>query len=143
MEAPAFDLWLEFEHSQPWPDPTDDFANIQVRLPDGRRYALNVWTFKFLHRARFPWPYEDTTGQPAEYVVAPDLFVERLDRPTLERVVARMLASGEMKDEWLSPPDDDFIDRLIETNPEFRALLDSRRKGPTISAEEAKRRLDL
>jgi hypothetical protein len=107
-EVPAFDLWLEFEHLEPLADddPTDDFANVQVRLPDGRRYALNVWTFKFLHRARFPWPYEDTAGQPAEYVVAPDLFVERLDRPTLERVVGQLLANGEMEAEWLCPPDE-------------------------------------
>jgi hypothetical protein len=107
-EVPAFELWLEFEHveSQPGDDPTDDFANVQVRLPDGRVYALNVWTFKFLHRARFPWPYEDTGGQAAEYVVAPDLFVERLDRPTLERVVRQLLADGEMLDEWLSPQDE-------------------------------------
>jgi hypothetical protein len=72
-EVPTFDLWLEFEHTEPPPgdDPTDDFANVQVRLPDGRKYALNVWTFKFLHRARFRWPYADASGRPAEYVVAP------------------------------------------------------------------------
>jgi hypothetical protein len=103
------ELWLEFEHTQTPPgcDPADDFANVQVRLPNGRRYALNVWTFRFLHRARFPWPHETTNGQPAEYVVAPDLFVERLDRPTLERVVGELLAHQEMKSEWLCPPDEE------------------------------------
>jgi hypothetical protein len=102
----TFDLWLEFEHclSASGADPTDDFCNIQVRLPDGRRYALNVWTFKFLRRARFPWPYEDTSGIPADYVVAPDLFVERLDRPLIEAAITNLLATGEMKDEWLCPP---------------------------------------
>jgi hypothetical protein len=100
----GFSLWLEFEHIEPRPgdDPTDDFANIQVRLPDGRRYALNVWTFKFFRRARHPRPYEGTSEIPAdEYLVAPDLFVERLDRPTLERVVSELLARGEMKQKWL------------------------------------------
>jgi hypothetical protein len=109
MEArPAFELWLEFERWEPKPgdDPADDFCNVQVRLPDGRRYALNVWTFRFLHRARFDWPH-DPDGEPAEYVVAPDLFVERLDRPLLERAVSAMLANGEMKVEWLCPPDPD------------------------------------
>jgi len=107
-EVPAFELWLEFEHwvSPPEYDPADDFANVQVLLSDGRVYALNVWTFKFLYRARFPWPYEDTGERAAEYVVAPDLFVERLDRPTLERVVRQLLADGEMLDEWLCPPDE-------------------------------------
>ncbi|MFL5339646.1 MAG: hypothetical protein ACJ8F7_05705 [Gemmataceae bacterium] len=107
-EVPAFNLWLEFEHTDPPPgdDSTDDFANVQVRLPDGRAYALNVWTFKFLYRARFPWPYADTGGRPAEYVVAPDLFVERLDRPTLERVVRQLLADDKLKAEWLCPPNE-------------------------------------
>lgn len=107
--AQEFELWLEFEHAiaTPGDDPADDFANVLVSLPDGRRYALNVWTFRFLHRARFPWPYETNTGRPAEYVVAPDLFVERLDRPTLTRAVGRMLARGEMRAEWLCPPDDE------------------------------------
>jgi hypothetical protein len=107
-EVSTFDLWLEFEHTEPSPgdDPTDDFANVRVRLPDGRTYALNVWAFKFLHRARFPWPYVDTGGRPAESVVAPDLFVERLDRPTLERVVRQLLADGGMKAEWLCLPED-------------------------------------
>jgi hypothetical protein len=107
-EVPPFELWLELEHAMPSPDddPTDDFANVQVRLADGRTYALNVWTSKFLRRARFPWPCADTGGWPAEYVVAPDLFVERLDRPTLERVVRQLLADGEMKVEWLCPSDE-------------------------------------
>jgi hypothetical protein len=109
--VPPFELWLEFEHTEPPPgaDPTDDFANVQVKLADGPKYALNVWTFKFLDRARFPWPYEETAGQPAEYVVAPDLFVENLDRPTLERVVTQLLANGEMKAEWLCPPDEEGL----------------------------------
>jgi hypothetical protein len=104
-DVPSFELWLEFEHWEPVPgsDPTDDFFNMHVLLKDGRRYAVNVWTFKFLHRARFSWPYEDTSGEPSDYVTAPDLFVERLDRKLMERIVAELLANGEMKDEWLCP----------------------------------------
>jgi hypothetical protein len=101
-----FDLWLEFEHCEPIAggDPTDDFCNIQIRLPDGRRYALNVWTFKFLRRARYPWPYEVTEDKPAVYVVAPDLFVDRIDRALIESIVAELLATRQLKDEWLCPP---------------------------------------
>ena len=29
-----------------------------------------------------------------------------MDRPTLERVVGQLMADGEMKAEWLCPPDD-------------------------------------
>ncbi len=105
----TFDLWLEFEHTQPPPgyDPTDDFANIHVQLPDGQRYALNVWTFGFMHRARYPWPYQEGVGEPDEYLLPPDLFVERLDWPTLERVVGTLLAAGKMKDAWLCPPEEE------------------------------------
>src|SRR5260370_18632382 len=101
-EIPAFELWLEFEHweAKPDDDPTDNFFNMQVKLLDGRRYALNVWTFKFLQKARYPWPYEKGAGEPEEYLLPPDLFVERLDRGLLERVVSRMLADTEMKPEW-------------------------------------------
>ncbi len=58
-DVPSFELWLEFEeYAEPIEgDPTDDFANVHVRLPDGRKYAMNVWTFKFLDRSRLPWPY--------------------------------------------------------------------------------------
>lgn len=104
----TFNLWLEWEYTQQQPgnDSADDFANVIVQLQDGRKYALNVWTFEFLRRARFPWPYQDGVGEAAEYLLPPDLFVERLDRPTLERVVARMLSAKEMRPEWLCPPED-------------------------------------
>lgn len=99
----TFNLWLEFEHSPPQvgDDPADDYANVQVRLTDGRRYALNVWTFKFLQRARYPWPHQDGVGERAEYLLPPDLFVASLDRPTMESVVSRMLAAGDLRPEWL------------------------------------------
>ncbi|WAS90369.1 hypothetical protein [Nannocystis punicea] len=107
-QSTSFDLWLEFEHWEPLPgdDPTDEFANVVVLLPDGRRYALNVWTFQFIHRARL----EDDPDVPAEYLLPPDLFVERLDRPTMERVVRQLLARDEMRAEWLCPPSDEPSD---------------------------------
>ncbi len=71
-------------------------------LNDGRRYALNVWTFDFLPLARFPWPYEaNGVEQPASYVLPPDLFVERLDRDVIQQVIAELLATDQMKPEWL------------------------------------------
>lgn len=105
----AFQLWLEFEHWIPSPDddPDGDFANIAVTLSDGRRYALTVWTFRFLERARRAWPDTDASGPAAEYVVAPDLFVERLSRDVIDRAVCEMLAKGEMRDEWLCVEGDD------------------------------------
>lgn len=75
---------------------------MTVRLADGRRYALNVWTFDFLPLARRPWPHhanDDT--QPAEYLLPPDLFVVRLDRGTIYHAIEDLLATDQMKSEWL------------------------------------------
>jgi hypothetical protein len=100
-----FELWLEWEEGdpldQPANRPSENFGNVTVTFSDGRRYALNVWTFDFLPLARFPWPHEMTpSDQPAMYVLPPDLFVERLDRATMEAVVAAMVAAGDLKEEW-------------------------------------------
>ncbi len=53
MAEQGFDLWLEFEVWEPKEDddPEDDCFNMSIKLADGREYALNVWTFKFLARA--------------------------------------------------------------------------------------------
>jgi hypothetical protein len=105
-KATEFDLWLETETGDPLDQPAnrpyENFANIGVKIQDGRRYSLNVWTFDFLPLARYPWPYEiDGSQEPASYLLPPDLFVERLDRPTVEDVIKQLLENNEMKDEWL------------------------------------------
>ena len=101
---PNFELWLEIEVGDPSESAnrtTENFCNISVTLPDRRRYVLNVWTFDFLPLARYPWPYENTGHQPAKYVLPPDLFVDRLDRATIELVIGEVLANNQMKSEWL------------------------------------------
>jgi hypothetical protein len=35
----------------------------------------------------------------------PDLFVQSLDRATIEKVVTNMLEAGELSDKWLCPAD--------------------------------------
>jgi hypothetical protein len=106
----SFELWLETEEgdpTQPANSPIENFCNINVTLSDGRRYALNVWTFDFLPLARYRWPYAVKAGQAlAKYVHPPDLFVERLDRSTIESVVTQLLENQEMKSDWLCPPDE-------------------------------------
>jgi hypothetical protein len=106
---PDFDLWLEFEIGEPNRidnRQAENFCNINVTLPDGRRYALNIWTFDFLPFARYDLPYEIREGQePAKYVLPPDLFVERLDRMTIETVITELLATDSMNPDWLCPPD--------------------------------------
>jgi hypothetical protein len=106
MSQTGFELWLEFEAwvENPQDDPADDYFNMEVTLDDGRKYALNVWTYNFLTRA-----IADATtsgeGLGGKYLLPPDLFVERLNRKLLEDVVSDLIAMGEMKDEWQVPGD--------------------------------------
>lgn len=96
-----FQLWLEFEH---WhPQESDDLEmdcfNMQITLAGGMRYALNVWTFKFFLKT------VDDCREAGEnlngtYLPAPDLFVERLDRALIERVVANLIADRGLRKEW-------------------------------------------
>ena len=103
MNEPNFELWLEFEH---WAqtsedDPEDEFFNMQISFADGRVYSLNVWTFKFLERAR---QQDVVTGEnlSGEYLYTPDLFIEKLDRKLITEVVKDMIGSHGLKDEWLN-----------------------------------------
>ena len=75
-----FELWLETETGEPLDQPANrpnkNFCNAVVMLPDGRRFAINIWTFDFLPLARREWPYENENPVPAPFVIAPDLFVD-------------------------------------------------------------------
>jgi hypothetical protein len=101
----AFSLWLEFEeyeggYPQPGDDPETDFCNVQVKIGQAT-YAANVWTFGFISRARL----ESTTGErldePTEWLLAPDLLVARLDRPTISAAVSELIVSGGLPERWL------------------------------------------
>lgn len=102
MSKPDFRLWLEFEHWQKSDDeqPDNDFFNMQIQLSSGESYALNVWTYKFLDTARAE---NRRTGEDlgGKYLMAPDLFVEELDRKLMEEVVSDMIANSSLKGDWL------------------------------------------
>ncbi len=108
--GPSFDLWLETETGEPVNQtanrPNANFCNILIALEDGRRYALNVWTFDFLPLARYPWPYEMRPGvEPTDYLLPPDLFVSDFSRTTITSVVEQLLKEDELRDEWLVKDD--------------------------------------
>lgn len=44
-----FKLWLEFEeiNATNW-NIENDFCNIPIFLDDGRKYGLNIWSYKYL-----------------------------------------------------------------------------------------------
>ena len=93
----SFKLWLEFEVSSPWNDLEDDFANIGVNTLDGRRYGINVWTYKFLESAvkQDEQSGENTTGL---YQTPPDLFVKELTRECIERTIGDLLEKGNLEE---------------------------------------------
>ena len=106
IKVTEFKLWLEIEigeKAEPANRPTENFCNVVVNCEDGRRYALNVWTYDFLPIARRESLAGTLLVDPSKYVLPPDLFVERLERKLIEEVFRQLFANDEMKDEWLSP----------------------------------------
>jgi hypothetical protein len=98
MNKIDFKLWLEFEEVDPgnW-DIDNEFANIQVSLPDGRCYGINVWTFKFLETSI---KHNLETGENLNglYECPPDLFVKELTRECIEKTIADLLSKGNLED---------------------------------------------
>tara|TARA_R110002012_G_scaffold85496_1_gene213201 strand:- start:57673 stop:58290 length:618 start_codon:yes stop_codon:yes gene_type:complete len=84
-----FALWLEFEETEGWEDLTNDFANIQVTLEDGRKYGINVWTFNYLNEAK--------SKEGNLYVIPPDLFVAELTHDCVEQTISKLLEEGELE----------------------------------------------
>jgi hypothetical protein len=78
-----FKLWLEFVEVDPdnW-DIHNDFCNIQVNLPDGRHYGINVWTFANLNGL---------------YLKPPDLFVRELTRDCIEKTISNLLEVDDLE----------------------------------------------
>ena len=104
---PTFKLWLEFEvwrEAGSTDDPSDDFFNMQVTLDDGRKYAMNVWTFDSFTRLVAEAKSEPQCLNGA-YMLPPDLFVDRMDRDLLVSVVADLIESDQMREEWQVEPD--------------------------------------
>jgi hypothetical protein len=93
-EATGFTLWLEFEHIDMgnW-DMENEFCNIHVELTDGRRYGLNVWTYKYLETAI---DNDRQTGNNLNglYQTPPDLFVKELTRNCIEETIKDLLKQG-------------------------------------------------
>ena len=99
MAGLDFEMWLEFElWQQPW-DPGCDAANVKVSLADGRRYALNVWTFSFLERARAR-AIQAGENLDGKYLDAPDLFVHRLEGSALQATFSDLLRKGGLDPAW-------------------------------------------
>lgn len=109
MSDESFELWLEFEHweAQESDDPEDEIFNMHVTLSSGKKYALNVWTYKSLWRM-----VKDCqeTGEcmRGAYLLPPDLFVQRLDRDLIEKIICDLITNDGLKEEWSISEDHDI-----------------------------------
>lgn len=92
-----FKLWLEFEEVDPgnW-NHLQSYCNINVLLPDGRSYGINVWTFNMLELLR---EKNKINGKNLNgiYECPPDLFVEELTRKCIEKVITDLLEKGDLE----------------------------------------------
>jgi len=104
MADSKFNLLLEFEHWVPQEGtyPEDDIFNMQITLHGGKKYALNVWTYESIRRAVKECQETGDCLQ-GSYLLPPDLFVHRLDRELLEKIVADLISHGGLKKEWEVP----------------------------------------
>jgi hypothetical protein len=91
-----FMLWLEFEHITSAWDSSNEACNIHVTLTDGRRYGLNVWTYKFL-TTLVGWDMERGENLGGLYQTPPDLFVRELTRECIEATITDLLKRGNLE----------------------------------------------
>lgn len=100
-------IWIEAEHLA---EEVDDFCNVAVYLSTGERYALNVWTFDFFDVARADGEMHASAPVKHLYMHPPDLFVEDLSRPTIEKVLVDILERGRLPASCLMPPEAADVD---------------------------------
>ncbi len=97
LENSEFKLWLEFEEIEPnnW-NIENEFCNIQVDLKDGRKYGINVWTYKYLETSINE---DKDSGQNLSglYQKPPDLFVKELTRTCIEQTIVDLLKNGNLE----------------------------------------------
>jgi len=98
-------IWIEAEHLA---EDVTDFCNIAVYLSTGERYALNLWTFDFFELARAEGEMHASPQVKHLYMHPPDLFVQDLTRPTIEKVVVDILERGRLPQRCLMP--DEAVD---------------------------------
>ncbi len=86
-----FKLWLEFELGSlnQW-EVENEFANIQVELENGRKYGINVWTYKYFETSIIQ-DKENGKNLNGLYQIPPDLLVEKMTRECIERTIDDLL----------------------------------------------------
>ena len=106
-------IWIEAEHLA---EDVKDFCNIAVYLSTGERYALNVWTFDFFAVAQAEGELHASPAVKHLYMHPPDLFVQDLARPTIEKIVVDVLERGRLPQRCLMPDEAPDVDDSLRFN---------------------------
>mgnify|MGYP000442191053 CR=1 FL=1 len=110
-----FELWLEFERWTSDYDVHDEFFNMLITLDDGRKYALNVWTYSFIERAR-AHDVQNAERLGGLYLNPPDLLVERAERDVCEKVVQHLIATDGLLLEWFVPDEEEPAEEKVSVD---------------------------
>lgn len=103
----SFKVWVEFEESDPWENIDCEFCNILVNTLDGRKYGINIWTYKYLTVAI----EQEKKDNNNDFLIPPDLFVKELTRDKIEIAISELLNNGNIEDQLnRSIFDLDFLD---------------------------------
>ncbi|MDW3196529.1 MAG: hypothetical protein R8G66_29405 [Cytophagales bacterium] len=89
-----FKLWTEFENTGNWEDLTDDYANIEVNLMDGRRYVITLCTFKYFQTEI----NRESANKEVIYQLPSDLYVKELTRECVEQTISELLQEGDLEE---------------------------------------------
>jgi hypothetical protein len=103
-------IWIEAEHLA---EAVHDFCNIAIYLSTGERYALNVWTFDFFAVAKADGEMHASPAVKHLYMHPPDLFVQDLNRSTIEKVVADIIERDRIPVRCLMPDDAADVDDTL------------------------------
>jgi len=106
-------IWIEAEHLA---EDINDFCNVAVYLSTGERYALNVWTFSFFPLAWAEGEMHASEATKHLYMHPPDLFVQDLTRPTIEKVIVDILERGRLPQKCLMPEEAPDVDDALRFN---------------------------
>lgn len=88
---PEFDLYLESDNwsKEDKQNLNEEFMSVNVSLPDGRCYSLNVSTYAYLKNEIDKTKAKDDLEK--SFITPPDLLVEELSREIIHDVILKIL----------------------------------------------------
>ncbi|KPL90095.1 hypothetical protein [Herpetosiphon geysericola] len=94
-----YTIWLESEAS--WHEfynqfnPTLDAINMSISFADGDNFSFSIETFDF-------FDLQLTKSAELDLFETPDILIQSLDRPTIERMVAHLIEHNQLDDRFLT-----------------------------------------